>query len=111
MNKIAPMTLTFTYYHDTGKIGLRIHLSSDEEAFAIGLGANCKEAEDYLKGWIYKNAGLYKKNFILDMDKPFIALMKKKMDGSMTKTSNCINILNQYPPGKEDQITVRNYTF
>ncbi|MBI4095091.1 MAG: hypothetical protein HY435_02785 [Candidatus Liptonbacteria bacterium] len=105
------MTTTLIYYHDSKEISASFQLKADEHAFAIGFGTTCQEAEKDLKGWIEKGTELIRKRIKCDKKKPYISLMKKGVDGKRVIMKPCINILENFPPGSANQITVRDYFF
>lgn len=105
------MKVILTYHHDSNAVSVSFSLNANEEAFAIGFGKTCGEAEKNLKGWLNKESETLNKEYQCEEDKPFIALIKKTLDGKIVKTNSCINILKDFPPGAANQITTRPFYF
>ncbi len=105
------MKVQLTYDHYSNTILASCSLNANEEACAIGFGKTCDEAKKNIRGWFKKESKALNKNYKCEEDKPFIALMKKTLDGNIIKTSLCINMLKDFPLGAANQTTVRDYTF
>ena len=105
------MDVTLTYHHDSNEISFSFWLNDSEDAFAVGFGKTCDEAENDVRGWFDKESELSNKTYLYDADKPFISIMKKNKDGKIVRTNSCINVLKDRPIGTTNQITVRKICF
>jgi len=105
------MTLTLTYYHDSSEIRISFYFNAKEVAVAIGFGETCRDARDNLRGWYGKNQIETGKTYKCDKEKPFIALRKKDADGKVTALDSCINMLEDFPSGKSNQISIKEWAF
>jgi hypothetical protein len=108
------MKLDLIYNHGSEDILIRFVLYENEEAFCVGFGKTAEEARADVKGWIGKESEVLKRSFRAEKDKPFIALLKKKKDGVVIKTSEPINLLEVFRdvvPGNSAQITATHVDF